>query len=149
MNSLDRFIARSMPEPNSGCWLWMGALTSDGYGRVLVGTRKIAAHRVAYEALVGPIPFGMTLDHRCRVRCCINPAHLEPVTNKINVLRGTGPTAKHARATHCAKGHPFEGDNLFISQNARRCRTCRRAMNKRWLMRQSLAESDAPKESSP
>jgi len=113
------------------CWLWLGTKGLDGYGRIYVGGRRhrrsIPAHRVAYELVVGPIPFGLTLDHLCRVHACVNPAHLEPVTIGENVLRGTAPTAINARKTHCAHGHPFDGANTRPLPNGRRkCRACHR-----------------------
>lgn len=90
-------------------------------------TSVVGAHRVVYEELVGPIPDGLMLDHLCRVRHCVNPEHLEPVTNRENVLRGEGHSAKAARATHCLKGHPYAGENLRILSNGwRRCRACHR-----------------------
>lgn len=76
------------PEPNSGCWLWIGHITKDGYGAVGEGGRSHLVHRVLYRLLVGPIPPGRELDHLCRVRRCGNPRHVEPVTGVVNVRRG-------------------------------------------------------------
>jgi hypothetical protein len=75
-------------EPNTGCWLWLGQLNRNGYGYVSVGGRKRVAHRVVWEVFVGPVPEGMVLDHTCRVRCCCNPNHIEPVTVRTNTRRG-------------------------------------------------------------
>ena len=84
-----------------GCWRWLGARTWDGYGRVWHDRRSARAHRVTYALLVGPVPAGHVLDHLCRVRDCVNPTHLEPVTVRVNTLRGDGPTARRHRA-RCA-----------------------------------------------
>lgn len=82
-------MAWAMPVPFSGCWVWMGSMFSrNGYGRVWWDGRRRQAHRVLWEMANGPVPRGMVLDHRCRVRCCVNPAHLEPVTVRVNTLRG-------------------------------------------------------------
>lgn len=115
------------------CWLWTGARNSKGYGQLfkekIAGKSfKYAAHRLVYELLVGPIPEGLTIDHLCRNPPCVNPAHLEPVTMKINHLRGTSPMAANARKTHCSQGHPFSGDNLVVTKRGRQCREC----NRRW-----------------
>lgn len=80
--------ARVMPVPESGCWIWTGELNRNGYGRVWRLGRRVMAHRAMYELLVGPIPEGLVLDHLCRVRCCVNPKHLEPVTVRENTIRG-------------------------------------------------------------
>lgn len=80
----DRLIAI----PECGCWVWLGELNRNGYGRVSVRGRKMMVHREVYERLVGPIPEGLVLDHKCRVRCCANPYHLEPVTVQVNTHRG-------------------------------------------------------------
>src|SRR5262245_43846462 len=90
MSPQARVLAFSVPEPNSGCWLWLGSLDRGGYGRVSSkgwrGCRNRLAHRLAYEAFISPIPDELTLDHRCRVRSCVNPAHLRPVTRGENTL---------------------------------------------------------------
>jgi len=74
-----------MPEPNSGCWLWLGSISKKGYGK---GPNGRHAHRTIFEHYKGPIPNKLELDHKCRVRSCVNPDHLEPVTTKVNVHRG-------------------------------------------------------------
>ena len=77
------------PDPITGCWLWTGAMfQSTGYGALRVNGRTTVAHRIGYECFNGPIPAGLVLDHLCRVRSCVNPAHLEAVTGQVNVLRG-------------------------------------------------------------
>lgn len=122
----DRVLYRMEPEPNSGCWLWTGARTLNGYGFISYHGRNEMAHRIAYGLFVGPIPEGKTLDHLCRQRACINPKHLEPVTLRENVLRNTSLVAANAVKTHCLRGHPLSGDNLYTGGGQRACRACRR-----------------------
>ena len=120
--------ARIEHEPNSGCWLWAGSINERGYGSISTprGTRRV--HRVAYELFTGrPIPPGLTLDHLCRVRSCVNPDHLEPVTNRENILRGIGLTAVNARMTFCKRGHLF-GSGNFDWRRRRDGRTWRRCI---------------------
>lgn len=102
----ERLDRLSIPEPNSGCWLWTGAVDENGYPRIAIDGRNGRAHRVSYETHVGPIPDGLHLDHLCRMPCCINPAHLEPVTVAENVLRGWKSRGKN---THCKHGHRIDG----------------------------------------
>lgn len=98
--------------------------------------KDVLVHRKVYELLVGPIPDGMTIDHLCRNRKCCNPDHLEVVTMRENVLRGTGPTAEKYRQTHCIRGHLLSGDNLYITPQGRReCRECCRQKHKRQMAR--------------
>lgn len=125
----DRFWLKVDKTSPSGCWIWTGT-TSDGYGRFApVHSQSALAHRFAYELVIGPIPEGLELDHLCRVRNCVNPAHLEPVTSRENILRGNTLPARNAAKTHCDNGHPFDEDNTYIYPNGRHreCRTCRRA----------------------
>lgn len=109
-----------------GCWLWTGSIKRTGYGQMRLAGRRIITHRFAYELVVGPIPEGLQIDHLCRVRSCCNPAHLEPVTLKQNVLRGVGTSAENARKTACDQGHPLDEQNTYFDGRGRVCLTCRR-----------------------
>lgn len=104
-----------------GCWLWTGALNNKGYGQWGQNGRTRSAHRVAYEFFVGPIPEGLTIDHLCRVRRCVRPDHLEPVTSAENTRR--------AKGDECPKGHPYTPENTkHRKDNGRRiCVTCQKA----------------------
>ena len=129
--ALERLLAKiEIGEEFDGerCWLFVGALV-DGYGQIWDGSRVLYAHRVAYEELVGPIPDGLQLDHLCRVRRCVNPAHLEPVTGRVNILRGQSPSARNATRTRCPLGHRLVAGNLRAAQGRRQCLTCHRARN--------------------
>jgi hypothetical protein len=122
--SEERFWTFVFPEPNSGCWLWTGALHT-GYGRFGVKQGMVRqAHRVAWEITRGPIPEGLQVDHLCRNTACVNPDHLEPVTPLVNTLRSTSLSAINARKTHCFRGHLFDDVNTLIRGGARNCRTC-------------------------
>lgn len=124
------------PEPNSGCWLWLGDININGYGRMYYksGNHRKMAHRVVYESHFGPIPDGLELDHLCRTRSCVNPAHLEPVTKSVNAKRGLTPRLNAERGkiiTHCPHGHEYTSENTYIRENpkgwaSRKCRTCAR-----------------------
>jgi hypothetical protein len=140
----ERLLALSMPEPNSGCWLWLGALCRDGYGQIRAPQHS--AHRAAYVAFKGDIPEGLEIDHKCRVRCCVNPDHLEPVTHRQNVERADY-TVNHrnGRKTHCKRGHPLASDNLVLEKwrgkIARKCRAC---MTARWAARDRRSHAGRP-----
>ena len=128
------------------CWLWTGA-RSRGYGRFVVAqrpTKLVIAHRFAYEQLVGPIAEGLTIDHLCRVKHCVRPDHLEPVTMRVNVLRNTGPSAINAAATHCVHGHPFDEANTLIKIKAGHQTRCCRTCNREW-MRAKRAQLRSPR----
>jgi hypothetical protein len=109
-------------DPVAGCWLWTGAIGSGGYAYIGSKNRSFLVHRVTYEMHRGPIPEGMQIDHLCRVRRCVNPDHLEPVTHAQNARRG----ALGAK-THCWNGHPFSPENTYIDKfGCRKCRACGR-----------------------
>lgn len=128
--ALERIMQRT--DRTGSCWLWTRSLNGKGYAEVKVNGRHHPAHRLAYELLVGPIPAGLVLDHLCRVRHCVNPAHLEPVTNRENILRGDTVPAKNAAKTHCAQGHPYDDANTINRPNGhRRCRACHNASTNR------------------
>lgn len=129
----ERFWSKVRRGAASDCWLWTGAgLSSRGYGLFWNRTRLVAAHRWLYEQERGSLPETVVLDHLCRQRACVNPAHLEPVSSRLNVLRGIGHSAENAQKTHCPRGHPYGGENLYVDPSGRRqCRTCRAASDKR------------------
>lgn len=110
------------------CWEWEGTLASTGYGVIYRGSdnKLVRAHRAVYEALVGPIPKELVCDHLCRNIRCVNPDHIELVTQRENILRGYGPTANNARKTHCDNGHEFVWGNMRITEEGYRiCTECR------------------------
>lgn len=125
-----RFWAKVSQKDPVSCWEWLGQINQGGYGVIGLGRRsegKAQAHRVAYELVISPIPPGLQLDHLCRNRSCVNPAHLEPVTQRVNMSRGQSPAARGARATHCPQKHPYSGDNLYVYPDGSRwCKACRR-----------------------
>lgn len=118
--------------PDGECRVWLGSKTSDGYGRISVGGRDRLAHVVAYERHVGPVPSGLVLDHTCRVRHCINPMHLEPVTVEENTARG----ALGALRATCRRGHELPKGG--------RCLVCRAAAQRAWYERKLQQAGDAP-----
>lgn len=122
---IERFWSKFTRDAATGCWQWMAA-TSGGYGKVSVGGSPRYAHRVAYELLVGPIPDGLDIDHLCRNRACVNPAHMEPVPRSVNVLRGVSPAALNAGKLRCCRGHEFTPENTLTQPSgARACRRCK------------------------
>lgn len=114
---------------SGGCLLWVRGKDRDGYGVFSLYGASRRAHRLAYELMRGPIPDGLVIDHLCKMPACINPSHMEAVTNGENVRRGEGPYAVNARKTHCVNGHELTEENSYGPPSAptvRYCRTCRR-----------------------
>lgn len=124
----ERFWKKVVKGGPDDCWLWTAAKTSNGYGLFTnADSRLVVAHRWLYEQLYGPLPPLSVVHHRCHNRACVNPAHLETLTNRANVLEGSGPSAANVLKTHCPQGHPYSGDNLYVSPRGQRiCRQCRR-----------------------
>lgn len=114
----------SLVDKSGECWLWNGTIQSGGYGSFSVRDVSVLAHRLSYESAHGQIPEGKTLDHLCRTRRCVRPRHLEPVTDKENILRGNCPPAINARKNACPSGHEYSGANLIIRNGERFCRAC-------------------------
>jgi hypothetical protein len=134
---IERFEAKVVRVPESGCWIWTGCLSKSGYGKFGVGLSVRPAHRVSYEIHVGQIPIGLHIDHLCRVTQCVNPYHLEPVTCAENVRRGTAREATkayRASITSCPAGHGYTVENTGFSNllggkyKARYCKQCKREM---------------------
>lgn len=136
MTGWSRFWSKVLVDDATGCWLWQGRLDADGYGRFMDDGRNVRAHRYAWDVFRDewePLDWTgqLELDHTCRVRNCVNPAHLRQVTARENTLAGVGPAAVNARKTACIHGHPLDGVVALKSgpQTGRRmryCRTCKR-----------------------
>jgi hypothetical protein len=133
---LERFEAKV--QRTDGCWLWTAKLNNRGYGLFNINKKMVAAHRVSYELYVGPIPEGHDIDHvksrGCTARHCVNPDHLEPVTHRENLLRGSGFAAVNAAKTHCPRGHEYSPENTYVNphpQGGRICRICKREGDRR------------------
>jgi len=126
LNSLFSLLSKFEVGEPSECWLWNGYVTSRGYGKIHLPAGMLNAHRLVYQIAKGKIPPGLQLDHLCRNRRCVNPFHLEVVTNRENIVRSPITVMAVNRAkTHCPKGHSYFGDNLYARANGRGCRICR------------------------
>jgi hypothetical protein len=131
--TIDRLLAKVTEDAN-GCWIFTGSIARTGYGQVRTNNRNASTHRVTYEYFRDDIPPGLVIDHLCRVRACCNPWHLEPVTQRINILRGNGPltagsqlAARERAKTHCPANHEYTEANTQVTwRGHRKCRTCKR-----------------------
>jgi hypothetical protein len=123
---------------DDGCIEWTAYRGENGYGRFYVDGRGALAHRWSYEYWVGSIPAGLHLDHLCRNRACVNPDHLEPVSQSENVRRGIGPlmaSERHSAVTHCPEGHLYDEANTYTGGRGRTCLTCKRQKARDWYLR--------------
>ena len=124
--AIERFEKLYIPEPNSGCWLWLGFLDKKGYPYFApTKSKMIQAYRWSYEYFNASISAGLEPDHKCRVRSCVNPNHLEAVTHRENVFRGNSICAIYARKTHCKNGHPITPGNFYLIRGSRVCKACK------------------------
>jgi hypothetical protein len=137
----ERLLAKRVIN-SDGCWVWTGCASNGNhsatpYGYMSVDGRETVVHRIAHEVWIGPIPDGLDVDHviarGCRSTLCFNPAHLEAVTPRVNVLRGIGPSAINAAKTTCNQGHPFDEANTYTRPSGKRdCRICNRRRVAEW-----------------
>jgi hypothetical protein len=118
-SDVDRFEAQIVPSEDGDCWLWIGAVSASGYGNFKAAGRQTSPHRWSYEYHIAEIPAGLTLDHLCRVKVCVNPYHLEPVSRGENTRRAQ-------IKTHCWRGHELSPENRYLipSTGKTACRPC-------------------------
>ena len=138
-DDLERFAAHVVVA-ESGCWEWQGHARPDGYANATSGGKRVLAHRWSYELHVGPIPDGLTIDHLCRNRRCVNPEHLEAVTQRENNMRATDSvTSVNSIKTHCPKGHPYDEANTYaMPGGGRDCRQCINARSREYKSRKKV-----------
>jgi len=146
-NIIKRFAERYIPEPNSGCWLWIGKINTNRYGKLNVRKKETYAHRFSFELFIGIIPNGMVIDHKCCNTYCVNPEHLQVVTrpqnNKATVERGRNykPPAgirPDLIKQSCKRGHAYIGNVYITGNGAQVCKICQRFSRKRWKERHKL-----------
>lgn len=146
MSVAERFMAKIHPAAfgvgSEDCWEWAAARDQKGYGQFWFEGRMHVAHRIALLLIGRPVPDGLQVDHLCRNRACVNPAHLEVVTCRENLMRGETKAARQAGAIHCRHGHPFDEANTYHWRGHRICRTCNNEASRR--KRAMSSENAAP-----
>lgn len=124
--SYEQRLLSKVEVDDNGCWIWQASKNRAGYGQTYAWRRGWLAHRLSYTVIVGRIPFGFEIDHLCRTRACINPAHLEPVTKDENLRR------QGLAVTRCPRGHKYTPENILRTRTGRACRQCDRARSREW-----------------
>lgn len=143
LKKIDASGAAPSERPELGpCWIWTANKLPAGYGIFGCYGKTTLAHRYSHETFIGPIPDGYQVDHLCRTPSCVNPAHLEAVTARVNNLRSNSATSRNAAKTHCLNGHPFDEENTRPVPGGRFCRACHRdyMRNQRAELRRQRAE---------
>ena len=138
---VERFMEKVDKSGSDGCWVWSAKISYNGYGQFWFNGKDALAHRMAYELFVGPIPEGLQIDHLCRNRACVNPDHLEAVSARENLLRGSSPRLQNYWSDSCMAGHPRTSDNLTFVNGRKRCRVCGRERQREYRSRRRIAGS--------
>ena len=133
---LERFEAKIERIPFSTCWHWVGAKHQNGYGAFQCYGHQERAHRVSYNHFVGEISENLQIDHLCRNKACVNPAHLEPVTAQENSRRNPNHSSKsEANKTKCPSGHEYTSSNTYNYRGSRRCKECKKTHFRNFMQR--------------
>jgi hypothetical protein len=140
---MDRLWEKVDVRGDDECWEWQASKIRGGYGEIMVRNdplKRSVAHKVVYEALVGPVPEGMELDHLCNNPACVNPRHLRPVTHWENLMRSNSACAWNRCKTHCHRGHEFTPENTYIRKDrgTRMCNACSRENQKRYQQKKEV-----------
>ena len=138
---IDKLLEYAEPEPNTGCWLWTGGTTNSGYGSLWVetesGRKKVGAHRIAYQCVYGSIPPKMTIDHRCKIKRCVNPSHLRLLSHRENILLADrGVISENMAKLTAPCGHPY----TVRWGNALRCLPCSQTYMRTWRANRGITQ---------
>jgi hypothetical protein len=146
--SLPRFLSKvdtngptPIHAPELGpCWIWKASLNFGGYASFSMNGKRVVAHKISFLHFGGSIPKGLELDHLCKRRCCVNPAHLEAVTHRVNVLRGSAPSIALHLSNKCKNGHDLTPENSRDNSGRRRCLICYRAYRNSYMKRRMIED---------